>query len=361
MAIIYMEGFDNNQIPVNTRPSSTLFKDGRHGGQSRRITSSSSALAEMATSFEPRMSATIHFAVLRVGATVLAASGSQAPNAGRLCSIGHGTLTSTRFPDVVVEVRAINTGNVGQLGVYVSGTLVYGTDEPLWPVDLWTHVGVQFSVHPTEGRVKVWINGELWYSGVGLNTGTTPLNLVGHSGYATGSGPDIHIDDFVITDDAGPAPYNDYLGDARIETLRPMSDGSASQWMGSDGNKVANWQLVDDLNSGTDHVRELATATGSRDMYGMSNPTLGDGEVPLAVDVRALAAKLESGASAELLGVLKTSEGEVLTSIVEPIYLGATYSEFASPVLTSRPGGGAWTREAIDELEAGIQIGAQSE
>lgn len=59
------------------------------------------------------------------------------------------------------------------------------------------------------------------------------------------SGLEVAIDDFYLCDNLG-STNNDFLGDNRVATLFPSSNGNYSQFVGSDSNSTDNYLLVDE-------------------------------------------------------------------------------------------------------------------
>ena len=57
---------------------------------------------------------------------------------------------------------------------------------------------------------------------------------------------DIYIADGVDATSTQGRPYNTFLGDIGGKRMTPAASGSLSQFLGSDGNTVGNYQLVDD-------------------------------------------------------------------------------------------------------------------
>jgi hypothetical protein len=87
------------------------------------------------------------------------------------------------------------------------------------------------------------------------------------------------LDDLYVNDDSGSAPENTYFGEAFVvESITPGGNGASSQWMGSDGDQVNNFQLVDDTgNDDTDYVK--SGTLNNIDTYAMGDLTNTSGTV----------------------------------------------------------------------------------
>jgi hypothetical protein len=125
---------------------------------------------------------------------------------------------------------------------------------------------------------------------IGLNTKTT-----GSANYA--------YDDLYLNDDSGSAPHNTFYGEAFVvERSIPNGDGDSSQWLGSDGNSVNNFQLVDD--GGNDDTDYVASGTVSQeDTYAGSDLTNGTGTI-IGVESNIVARK-DDVATREIAAVLR--------------------------------------------------------
>lgn len=213
------------------------------------------------------------------------------------------------------------------------------------------------------GSAKLWLNGspQIEVSGVDTRNGGT-TGLVSKVQWSTGAvspGNGFTIDDMYFADGTGAAPYNGPLGDLKVETLRPAAPGAVSAWVGSDGNSVDNWAMIDDNADATDYIG--SAAVGARDLSELTNLTAPVGtdivEV-LAVQVAVLAAKADAGTAAPLLSVLRDSGGTVDTDLVAvSAALTTSYQWFNGPLVTLAPDGLEWTYAKANALQAGVEVG----
>jgi hypothetical protein len=236
------------------------------------------------------------------------------------------------------------------------GTVLGTAANPL-DTQTWQFYEIAAKIHDTTGYCKVYLNGGEIISVTGADTrngGTAGLFDTARWNGSPGVGTWCEIDDvYVIDPTTGAAPYNAPLGDVKVETLRPTGDGDSSQWLGSDGNSVANWQLVDDDSTTTDYVG--SATPGATDLYTLSDPTgIALGEI-LAVQVEMYASKSDAGTPAgDLLVALKSVLGTADTEVVAtPAQLSTAWQVCKSPILTSDPDGNAWTEGRLAGLQAG--------
>lgn len=210
----------------------------------------------------------------------------------------------------------------------------------------WHLIELRASVTPSGGRAVVR-----------LNSGTSPfIDFTGD----TGSGPISSIewmtsgglrwDDCYMVDTAGVAPYNDFLGDVEVLVLLPTGNGSASNWVGSDGDTVDNYALVNEPDADTSTY--VATPdTGIKDLY-----LLGDVPVDrsiLAVQHDLYAAKSAAGTppTTHIVDAVNGAE----RSEVLPVGLSTTWQRIGGSIHTLAPDGQQWTVNRVIDLQAGME------
>jgi hypothetical protein len=85
----------------------------------------------------------------------------------------------------------------------------------------------------------------------------------------TGTNAISFFDDHYLIDLTGSV-NNAPLGPVRIQTLSPSANGNTSQFTGSDGNTVNNFQQVDDIPLNTADYND-GTTSGNKDTYGYTD------------------------------------------------------------------------------------------
>jgi hypothetical protein len=147
--------------------------------------------------------------------------------------------------------------------------------------------------------------------GIGVNTSTTGNPWANGFLLSNANQDNNFYDDLVILDSIGPAPYNTYLGDCRIETLYPAGVGSHTDFTSSNSNP--NWQNVAEIPSDYDSSYVSSATIGAMDTYPPSAPTSSGTNV--AVQVVATARKADVG-SRQIAVVLRTQGVDVTGSTV---------------------------------------------
>lgn len=178
---------------------------------------------------------------------------------------------------------------------------------------------------------------ETTYASVGC--GYNPTNVA--------PGRTIDADDWYICNASG-AKNNTFLGVARVVCTVPVSSGSSSQFLGSDGNSVNNYQLVDerDIND-ADYVQ--SGTVGDLDLYnhgavGLTSPTV-------AGVVRKIRAAKTGGAFD-----LKASSKLGASSVDSAVVGLTTGLKHYTVVFENDPAGAAWTVANVDATERGFKV-----
>jgi len=117
--------------------------------------------------------------------------------------------------------------------------------------NVWYYIEAKFTLSNTlsTAGLVLRVNGETWLSidsGDSVASGNEWTDSF-RFGRVVGSSATVDIDDFYILDSAGPAPYNTFLGDLRVDTIRPNGNGTTSNFVGSDADSTDNYLLVDDI------------------------------------------------------------------------------------------------------------------
>lgn len=187
----------------------------------------------------------------------------------------------------------VDTG--GYIKVKRNATLIGASAAGVITSTEWFYLEIKVKFHTTVGTVDIRVNGVNVLSLTDVNTdesdsaSCTTLRIAG--GYDNvGS---TLFDDLYVCNTLG-AVNNDFLGDVRIATLYPTSDGNSSDFTPSTG--TDHYALVDEpqLVGDTDH-NESGTV-GHKDLYGMT--TYDGSDTILGVQVVAAVKNTDAGTMA---------------------------------------------------------------
>ena len=161
--------------------------------------------------------------------------------------------------------------------------------------------------------------------------------------------------DFVTWDDVdnGDA-FKSWMGPMQVDILPAAGNGSKSEWLGSDGNQVDNYLLVDEVPAATADYVESST-DGQRDLYKIGG--LAEGLTPLGVRTKFYANKEGSGLRS-IKPVLLQNNGVDPASVI----VDAEQSLGLSPIFVTTPARGKsplrnapWNRTDLTQLEFGVE------
>jgi len=171
---------------------------------------------------------------------------------------------------------------------------------------------------------------------------------LGHHGTSGGATPT--YDDLYICDGTG-GTNNDFLGDCRVDTLYPTSDGNYSQFTPSTGS--SHFALVDETTPNTTDYNDGATV-GDRDSYGMGNLAALTSQTVYGVQVNAAIVKDDAGAKSAATFVRSSATDGDGAGVA----LG-TSQAYVSQVFETNPNGSvAWTETTVNAMEAGVKVTA---
>jgi hypothetical protein len=208
--------------------------------------------------------------------------GSSASNA-RICSIYTGTASLVFSLDAYAD---------GELRLFSLGSL---QDQHSFGYDggVWTNYGIDIKFDSSSGWIRVYKDGSQILSHDGNTGGLVTDNVI--LGTIGGGGDDwvseTYYDDCYIDNTAGEgSPTAPRI--KRFYFIKPNANGNYSQWMGSDGNQVDNYLLVNEQPANDDTTYVEATTGTLVDSYGMSTFTLDANEdiiamIPFAIAKRA--------------------------------------------------------------------------
>lgn len=158
------------------------------------------------------------------------------------------------------------------------------------------------------------------------------------------------IDDVYVCDSAG-STNNDFLGDVRVDTLYPTSDGNYSQFTCSTG--TTHYALVDETTPNTTDYNDGSTV-GHRDSYGMGNLAALTSQTVYGVQVNAAILKDDAGAkSASTMVRSGSTNGDGASAALgtSQVYVSQVYEQ--DPAATA-----AWTETTVNAMEAGVIVTA---
>ena len=270
---------------------------------------------------------------------------------GNVASIGHDILS---LRDVSTLQCDLGVDTNGKLVVSRNGTTL-GTSSIAITSGVYNYIELKITISNTVGVVQLRVNG------------VTEINLSNQDTQNSGNAsadqvwfgfdrvqPDGVVsfsddyDDVYILDGTGGAPYNDFLGDSRVDALYPVSDQLA-QWVPSTG--TDHWALVDESPPNTtDYVTE--STVGDIDRFGFTDLPVLTSPVVRAVQVAMYAQNPEGGA--RNIAATALSNAVVLDGATQALSLTFRY---LYEIYTKNPDGTIdWTPTTVDAASFGAKV-----
>jgi hypothetical protein len=257
-----------------------------------------------------------------------------------------------RFSDGSTAQVVIYRLTSGAFQVYNGSFTILGNSASGVLADSVAHyVEVKVKFHGSAGTVDILIDGVSVLSLTGKNTISSAnayANLVTLFGGSVFT--NYYYDDLYICDALG-STNNNFLGDVRVDTLFPTSDGNYSAFTPSTGS--LHYALVDEATPNTSDYNEGA-AVNDRDSYGMGNLATLASQTVYGVQVNAAILKDDAGSKSAATFVRSSgTNGDGASAAI------STSQVYVSQVFETDPNGSiAWTESSVNAMEAGVKVTA---
>lgn len=234
--------------------------------------------------------------------------------------------------DVQVNILGVNSGNFNM------------------SPNLWHRLEIKLTVDDSAGEITIRLDDTEVFTSTSIDTQRASNAFTNRIDVQVGIGNSyvMNYDDIIVLDDQGSV-NNDFLGDLKIETLRPDADGFVNNFTRSAG--TTNFENVDEgpgPNDDTDFVE--SSTVGHQDLYTTDNLS-GTPDTVYAVVVRAAARKDDAGSrTIQLLTRTGTT-----TDVGATQTLLTTYSRFQEIHEIDPDTGVAWTVSGVDGLQIGME------
>lgn len=265
-----------------------------------------------------------------------------------LLHLGHTAEGANGHVEIQLSPSGILTAYRG--GTYIStGTgTVLGAASTALTAGVFNYIEVLITIANTTGRVEIRRNGSPILSLTNIDTqqGSTAGWNVLQIGRSASTADVRLIDDLYVLDGSGPAPWNDFLGDIRVDVRYPTAEGASSQWTPSTG--TDNALLLDETAPNDDTDYTSTSTAGQKDSFIVQDAPVA-GAAILGVQVNLAAKKTDAGACS-LAPIVRHSgidnQGTDNNPSTSYTYLIQTYGP--------NPGTGAqWTEADFNAAEFG--------
>lgn len=222
------------------------------------------------------------------------------------------------------------------------------------PTSGYCFIEFKANIHDSTGTYEVRVNGTPVITGTGADTrngGTGIISNVALLGVRTSN--NCYFEDVYILNTSGSAPWNDFLGDIRIDAGRPNGNGNSSQLTGSDGNSTDNYLLVDETNPNGDTDYVQSSTSGQKDTYAFPNMAHTPANI-YGVQVCVYAKKDDAGARS--VCSVTRSGGADTDGATQA--LSTSYRYYLEVLETDPATAAAWTQSGYNAAEFGLKVAA---
>jgi hypothetical protein len=246
----------------------------------------------------------------------------------------------------------IRVGATGTLEVYrgSAGTLLGATTLVL-SVATTYYIELKVVIHPSAGTVDVRVNGITVLALTGQNTRASASSTWDEAVFAhcvTNSANIVwDFDDAYISDGAGAAPWNGFLGDCRVDAFVPSAAGAVTQWTPLAG---SNYQNVDDAAPDDDATYNSTTVVGNIDTFVVPDAASA-GATIRGVQVNLSAKKSDAGVCT-IAPVVRHGTTNYPGADVAP---ATTYSNLSGVFQTNPGTSAAWVEADFNAAEFGYK------
>ena len=341
MALRFIDGFEHYAIPSQIPLKYTSYNDS--GGSSGITTMTGRRAGSTALLF--RISSDFVGMTFDAQSTWVVGFG--------LYMLSTETAELMRFVDSDGSIQAaISIGNDGTVRLYrgsvSSGTLLATSANSL-PILGWNFIEAKLTIADSGGTFEVRVNESVWVTFTGdtkqSSTQTTAVRI-----QIYGRASDNAIDDLYICDGTGTT-NNNYLGDVRVDTVRPIGAGNYAEL--SRQGSASNWDNVDDTTIDSDSSYNFSNTVGQRD-------TLDCGNLPSITGIifgvqLNIAARKDDAGSRTLRSLTRVSSTDYEGASQN---VGTDYRVYRQ-ILEQNPNTAtAWTESQINTAEFGYKVQA---
>jgi len=280
------------------------------------------------------------------------AGGACKPTTGQSGTAALILFMTNLITTIHIEIRGETDGNIS---IYRGSTqLDITTDNPL-AFDDFNFIEARVVIDNSVGAVEVRLNGSTILNITSVDTRNGTSDMIEHiafGGHSGGSG--VTVDDCYMLDETGAAPQNTFLGDIRVDTLKPSADGGLSQLPTVfPASPATSFDKVDEVLADDDSTYIQSTALNQVSTFTYENlPVVLGGAEVYAVQVNTRVKKTESGdralSSLQRFSSVNTAflTHGVSTDNITHRSVHPTNPRTASP----------WLESEVDALEVGLEV-----
>jgi len=241
-------------------------------------------------------------------------------------------------------------------GAYNSDGTVLATSTAALTLGVFAYVEFKGVIDPSTGSVSLHVNGVAagWptFSGNTRATANSTWNSVAVGNAAMDVGTpgvmaNIDLDDLYVLDQSGSAPWNDFLGDCRVDPRYPTAAGATTGWTPSAG---ANWSTVKETAPNGDTDYNSTSTVGVTDTFTVQDVAV-PGATVYGVQHCLSMKKMDAGACT-VAPVVRPSGTDYVGADITP---STAYSYGLAINQTNPATGVQWTEAGFNAAEFGYK------
>ena len=234
-----------------------------------------------------------------------------------------------------------------------SGTYLGVSSIPL-AANMYTYIEWKVLIADAGGTIELRFDGQTVFSFTGDTQAVSPatwnvfcLGQVSNPSNTNSASRTLDYDDVYVLDGTGPAPWNDFLGDCRVDARFPANVGSSTGWAVSPSG--VNYAAVDDAtpNDDSDYTVTVPPAT---DTFVFQDAVAGK---PILGVQHCLSMKKTNEAQCFVAPVTRHAGVDYVGGDILPSFAGYVCG---LQIATVNPGtGGVWTEAEFNAAEFGYR------
>jgi hypothetical protein len=271
-------------------------------------------------------------------------------------SINNNFLSIFNFCDTTNIQLALRLNGDGTLSVVRgagtnNGGTYLATSIQSLSSNVYYYIEFSATIHPTAGAYTVKVNGVTWLTATNVNTrqtGNSSSNQVALGGVSSPSAGGItwDFDDFYSRTD------NVFMGDIRVESHLPSSNGATNNFIRGGTDSGANWSQVNDNPANDDTSYVQSANAGDVDLYNYTPLVLTTGTV-YGVMVCPMQ-KVDTAGTVTSCSVYRSPGGTVYQSGTQSIGV-TTYSGYPDIQGKDPSTSANWTIAGVNGFQYGLQ------
>ena len=254
-----------------------------------------------------------------------------------------GSTIQLYFPHVGTELQVRNGDNT-LLGTTSGAQLSYLT---------WRYIEIKFTIDGSSGSVEIRSNGNTVLNLTSQDTQNT-VNAYINKVHLNGSysGLQMNYDDMYWCDITGDAPHNDFLGDVRIDVLRPDGEGNYKTNFAGSPDVSSNLNVDESPGPDDDTTYNYGSDVADKDTYTLD--ALPAPSLTTIYGVKSQITVRKTDAGAREVKVL--TRAGTTDALGDTVSLSDTYTTHAKIYEDNPDDSAAWEDADVNAMEVGVEI-----